>query len=197
MFMKRFKIRKLTKKLKTMQQNRQHSQPRDEILLREIAYYHELAKIYNALIGHKSFPFAADMEITCLRAAASLNDTAAQYELGKKLLEKAKFREKLQQEEVFASTNNEQKMVQLYEEGLAFLNAADKHDHIQARRLRGLCYINGWGVACDKDKGFELIVSSIEQENSWDKVPQIFEAIGLNKPEFFSALMKHRTKGEG
>ena len=34
---------------------------------------------------------------------------------------------------------------------------------------------------------------AIELEQSWDKVPQIFASIGLNKPEFFSALTKMRT----
>ena len=48
----------------------------------------------------------------------------------------------------------------------------------------------------DKKVGFELIVESIEQENSWDKVPQIFASMGLNKPEFFSALTQLRNNKE-
>lgn len=196
MFMKRFKIKKLTKKLTTMQQNRLHAQPRDEIIVKEIAYYHELAKIYHSLIGHQSHPFAAEMENACLRAAASLDDVIAQYELGKKLLDKAKFCEKLQQDGLFASATNKQKMTHLYEDALAYLKSADKHDNVQARRLLGLCYIHGWGVASNQDKGFELVVSSIELENSWEKMTQIFEEIGLNKPEYVSALMKHREKGK-
>lgn len=71
--------------------------------------------------------------------------------------------------------------------------AAEQLKHVEAKRLHGLCYINGWGVEVDKKRGFELIVESIEQENSWDKVPQIFAAMGLNKPEFFSALTQHRN----
>ena len=194
MFLKRFKIKRLTKKLKAMQQARIHNQPRDEVITKEVNYYHELAAIYNTAIGHKSYPFASEMVVACLRAAASLDDSAAQYQLGSQLLEEAKFREQLQLEGLFASPGNERQMQQLYEEAHAYLQAADKLGHVQAKRLRGLCYINGWGISSDKDKGFELVVASIDQENSWDKVPQIFAAIGLNKPEFFSAIMKHRNK---
>lgn len=188
------KIKRLSKKLKAMQQNRLHNQPRDEEILQEISYYHQLAAIYTHLSGHKKYPFAEEMAIVCLQAAATLEDPIAQYEVGKKLLEEAKFREKLEQEGIFANPSNERQMKQRYEEALTYLQTAQKRNHIQAKRLLGLCYINGWGVIVDKDKGFELVVASIEQENSWDKVPQIFAAIGLNKPEFFTALMKHQKQ---
>lgn len=192
MFLKRFKIRQLTKRLKAMQQNRVHNQPPDEVLAKETAYYHQLAGIYNSLVGHKAYPFASDMASACLRAASGLDDSEAQYLLGKKLLDEAKLRDQLQQEGLFASPSNERQMNQLYEEAHVYLQSAEKLGHVLAKRLRGLCYINGWGVPSDKDKGFDLVVGSIEQENSWDRVPQIFASIGLNKPEFFSALTKHR-----
>lgn len=194
MFLKQFKIKRLTKKLKSMQQNRIHNQPKDEILAKEINYYHDLATVYHKSIGQKSYPFAAEMEITALRAAAALDDSPAQYQLGDQLLKEAKMREQLQDEGLFASSSNERQMQQLYEEAHAYLLAAEKSGHIQAKRLRGLCYINGWGVASDKEKGFDLVVSSIDQENSWERVPQIFAEIGLNKPEFFAAIMKHQHK---
>ncbi len=194
MYLKRFKIRRLTKKIKAMQQYRVHNQPRDENLAKEIALYHALAGIYNSLIGHKSYPHASEMASACLRAAATLDDSMAQYEIGKKLLEEAKFRDQVQRDGVFASSSNERYAQQLFEEALLYLQAAEKLGHVEARRLHGLCYINGWGVDADKDRGFELVVQSIEQENSWDKVPQIFAAIGLNKPEFFSALMQRKKK---
>ncbi|WED44350.1 hypothetical protein [Legionella cardiaca] len=192
MLFKRYKIKRLTKKLKAMQQNRIHNQPSDEVLKKEIGYYHELAAIYKGLIGHKKHPFAADMVIACLRGAGTLDDANAQYEVAHLLLDEAKFRERLQLEGLFASPSNERQMKQLYEEALVYLETAEKLGHVLAKRLRGLCYINGWGVNSDKEKGFELVVASIEQENSWEKVPQIFASIGLNKPEFFAAIMKHR-----
>jgi TPR repeat protein len=192
LFFKRYKIKRLTKKLKAMQQNRIHNQPPDEILAKEITYYHELVEIYKKRIGHKKYPFAAEMVVACLRAAGSLDDANAQYELANILLEEAKFRDRLQKEGLFASASNEREMKQLYEEAHLYLRNAEKLKHILAKRLRGLCYINGWGVPVDKEEGFELVVSSIEQENSWDRVPQIFAAMGLNKPEFFAAIMKRR-----
>lgn len=189
----RFKINRLVKKLKVMQQNRIHNPVSDEILKKEIAGYKKLASIYRSLHGKKKYPFAHEMELECYRAAAMLDDAEFQFLLGKALLEKAKFRQELQENPIFANPSNERQIHQLYEEAHAYLMTAEKLHHIEAKRLQGLCYINGWGVQQDKKKGFELIVDSIEQENSWDKVPQIFASIGLNKPEFFSALTQHRN----
>lgn len=177
-----------------MQQSRALNQPTDELIAKEIAGYHKLVHIYKSLNGHKKCPYAAEMVFACYRASAMLDDTAAQYLLGKSLLEEAKFRENLQNGGVFASENNQNQMVERYEEAHAYLFSAEKREHIQAKRLHGLCYINGWGVPADKNRGFELIVESIQQENSWDKVPQIFKEMGLNKPEFFSALTQRRGK---
>lgn len=192
-FIKRFKINRLTKKLKSMQQNRVHNQPAEELLKKERADYHKLGAIYKSLVGKQKYPFAREMVLECYRAAASIDDVVAQYELGKDLLDEANFRDELQRTGTFASPSNERQAKQLYEEAHAYLLSAQKMDHIEAKRLQGLCYINGWGVTVDKAKGFDLIVASIEQENSWDRVPQIFAAMGLNKPEFFSALTQHRN----
>ncbi|RUQ82091.1 SEL1-like repeat protein [Legionella septentrionalis] len=192
LFLTKFQIKRLIKKIRVLQQSRLHNQPTDEALQKEVSLYHTLAALYESLQGKKKYPFAREQALECYRAATTINDPVAQYILGKNLLEEAKLREQLQKEEVFASTSNERRMKQLYEEALAYLTAAEKLQHIQAKRLHGLCYINGWGVEPDKKKGFDLIVASIDQENSWDKVPQIFASMGLNKPEFFSALAQHR-----
>ncbi|MFC3907508.1 hypothetical protein ACFORL_00260 [Legionella dresdenensis] len=191
---KQMKIRSLTKKLKAMQHNRKMNAVNDDLLKKEIAMYELLGKKYKSLIGKKKYPFASQMVNECMRAAAAMDHAESQYLLGQQLLEEAKFREKLEQEELFANPSNKRMATQLYEEAHAYLLAAQNLEHVLAKRLRGLCYINGWGVETDKNKGFELVVASIEQEGSWDKVPQIFAAIGLNKPEFFTALMKHRGK---
>ncbi|KTD19399.1 hypothetical protein E3983_08275 [Legionella israelensis] len=193
--LKRWKIRKLTKKLKALKHNRLSEQPRDEVIKKEISYYFELAALYKTVIGKKKFPYAKLMLLECYRAAAALDDSTANFNLGYHLLEEAKYRDALQKEGLFDSQRNEVRMSQLYEEAHAYLKAAEQLGHIEAKRLRGLCYINGWGVDVDKEGGFELIVASIEQEGSWDRVPQIFAAIGLNKPEFFSAIMQRR-KGQ-
>lgn len=192
---KRFTIKSLTKKLKALQHNRQLNQPSDDAIKKEIDLYMSLLNAYQTFKRTKKNPYRELMVMECLRAAAALDSSKAQYELGLKLLEEAKFREQLEKEGLFSNLINQRDMRQLFEEAHLWLLKADTLGHVLARRLRGLCYINGWGVALDKDKGFELVLASIDAENSWDKVPQIFAAIGLNKPEFFSALGKHRNKG--
>lgn len=191
---KHLKIKFLTKKLKAMQQNRLLNQPPDDVILKEIELYRTLSDIYKTFKSKKKRSFNELMANECLRAAANLDSSAAQYELGSKLLEEAKLRDKLEQEMLFASPGNQRQARQLFEEAHAYLLSAENLGHPLSKRLRGLCLINGWGVEADKNKGFELVVASIDQENSWDKVPQIFASIGLNKPEFFSALGKHRGK---
>lgn len=193
-FFKRFTIKSLTKKLKAMQQNRRLNQPADEVINKEINSYLTLASLYQSFKNKKKYPFSEHMATECIRAAASLQSSSANYELGRKLLEEAKFRDQLEKGILFANTSNERQSRQLFEEAHAYLLNAEKLGNFQAKRLRGLCYINGWGVEPDKNKGFDLVVDSIDQENSWDKVPQIFAEIGLNKPEFFSALGKRRGK---
>lgn len=189
----RFNINRTIKKIKNMQQARLHNPVGDDVIAKEVMAYHRLAQRYTALCGKKKWPFAREMMLACFRASAMLDDSAAQYLLGKYLLDEAKYREQLQIDGVFASESNERMMRQLYDEALAYLMAAQTLNHIQATRLRGLCYINGWGVPSDSKLGFELIVDSINKENSWARVPQIFKEIGLNKPEFFSALAQHRN----
>lgn len=189
---KRFKVRSLTKKLNAMQKNRSLNQVSDEMLIKERAMYHQLAKLYRGLIGSKKVPFANEMIWECYRAAATIDDANAQYLLAQHLVEEGKLRQQLQKDGLFASPSNERRCKQLFEEAHAYLSAAEALRHIEAKRLRGLCYINGWGVDVDQEKGFELVVDSIDQENSWDRVPQIFASIGLNKPEFFAALTKRR-----
>lgn len=191
---KRLTIKSLTKKLKVLQQNRQLNQPSDDIIAKEIDLYMSLLSAYQAFKNSKKNPYRELLVTECLRAAAGLDSSKAQYELGLKLLEEAKFREQLETDGLFANLINQRDMRQLFEEAHLWILKAENLGHILAKRLRGLCYINGWGVDADKDKGFELVLASIDQENSWDKVPQIFAAIGLNKPEFFSALGKHRHK---
>ncbi|MFJ1267747.1 hypothetical protein ACD661_04130 [Legionella lytica] len=190
-----WKIKRIVKKIKAMQANRVNNQPGDDMIKKEIAYYFELAELYKKMKCSKKFPYARVMYEECLRAATSIDDAQANYLLGKILLDEAKFREQLEIEGVFKSETNSRSCQRLYEEAHAYLSAAVNLGHIEAKRLKGLCFINGWGIGADKKAGFDLIVASIEQEGSWDRVPQIFAAMGLNKPEFFSEIMQHRKGG--
>ncbi|MCX7116500.1 MAG: hypothetical protein NTW94_01050 [Legionellales bacterium] len=191
-FMKRFKINRLTKKLTSLQQSRVHNPANEEQLKKEINTYRKLALIYNALMTKKKYPFARLMVLECYRSASAIEDSDSQFQLGKHLLDEAIFRDQLQQRGLFASPSNARQATQLYEEAHAYLSAAVTLHNIKAKRLHGLCYINGWGVLSDKKRGFEMIVESIDDEQSWDKVPQIFAELHLNKPEFYSALTEHR-----
>ena len=128
------------------------------------------------------------------RKAAEIEDNEAQYKLAIHCIEEAKYRENIQKEGVFSSSINENKMKDLYQEGLSYLIAAENLGHILAKRYHGLCHINGWGLTENKEKGFAMVVESINMENAWDKVPHIFASIGLNKPEFFEALTSLRNK---
>lgn len=191
-WLKKFKINRLIKKLRNMQLSRLQNQSNPEMLRKELHSYSKLAKIYEKLIGNKNFPFAREQALSCYRAAAVLDDKSSQFILGKKLLEEAKLRDLLQQSELFTSESNAIFMQELYKEAHAFLLEAEKKQHINAKRIRGLCYINGWGVPVNKDLGFDLVVASIEQENSWDRVQKIFKELGINQSSFFSELFQHR-----
>ena len=185
-------IKRLIKKLKAMQQTRQLNQPTDEQLQKEIAMYMALSLAYESLNNKKKFPFSQLMSRESLRAAADLDSADAQYALALKLLEEAKCRDALEKDVLLANASNLKQSQSLFTEARHYLMAAEALGHILAKRTHGLCLINGWGADADKDKGFDLVMASIDQENSWDKIPQIFASIGLNKPEFFAALGKHR-----
>lgn len=189
---KQMKLKRLHKKIKALKANRLAEQPSDTALKKEIAYYFDLALVYEHLKSSKQFPFAQIARVEAYRAAADLGDAKAHHILGEQFLEEAKFRHQVQGEAIIDNDSNEQLMNQAYKLAHLHLEMASKLGHIHAKRLLGLCYINAWGVAADKEKGFELVVASIEQEGSWDQVPQIFESIGLNKPEFFAAIMKRK-----
>lgn len=192
MFIKKLYIKSYQKKIRNLQQDRLHSQPTTEAIIKEKKLYWQLISIYNKFKKKKKFPFAKEMIRECWRKAAEIDDVESQFMLGKNLIEEAQLRETLQKEIVLASAENEKQMLKLYAEGIAYLQSAENLGHIEAKRLHGLCYINGYGVPIDSDKGFHLILESIDQEKSWDKVPQLFAKMGLNKPEFFAALTKHR-----
>lgn len=191
---KRLKIKRLQKQLRVLSAARLNHTSSTEALQKEIGLYFTLAKLFESLIGHKKHPFAREQALACYRAAAALDDAPAQFIVGQKLLEEARMREELQSSGFFASDANATYLKMLYHDAHGFLLAAEKHQHIKAKRVRGLCYINGWGVPIDKNVGFDLVVASIEQENAWDRVQKIFAELGINQSSFFSELFQHRKK---
>ncbi|MCX7116288.1 MAG: hypothetical protein NTW08_10355 [Gammaproteobacteria bacterium] len=191
MFFKKIRIRLLTRKVMQLQQQRTTQQVADEAVKREIAIYHKLSCLYSHLEGSKRYPFAIEMSREMLRLAAQLHDASAQYLLGVHYLEEAKWRDQLEREKTFASQGNKALCATMFQEAVAYLTASST-THILAKRMLGACYIFGWGLPANNDQGLALIVESITLENSWGRAAQILASLGLNRPEFFEALVKQR-----
>ncbi len=191
---KQFKIKRLLKQLKILSTARLNNTTATDAVQKEIALYFELAGLYESMIGTKKQPFAREQALACYRAAAALDSADAQFLVGKQSLEEGRMREELQASGFLASEANTAYLKMCFHDAHGFLLAAEKHLHIKAKRLRGLCYINGWGVPIDKNAGFDLVVASIEQENAWDRVQKIFAELGINQSSFFSELFQHRKK---
>lgn len=191
---KQFKIKRLLKQLKVLSAARLNNTTATDAVQKEIALYFELAGLYESMIGTKKQPFAREQALACHRAAAALDSAEAQFLVGKQSLEEGRMREELQASGFLASEANMAYLKMSFHDAHGFLLAAEKHQHIKAKRLRGLCYINGWGVPIDKNAGFDLVVASIEQENAWDRVQKIFAELGINQSSFFSELFQHRKK---
>ena len=192
-FFKRWKLKSLKKKAANLFKHRQANQVADAQIKKEIALYYSIAEIYDKNRFNKKWPNAELHAIENYRAAASLSDKEAQYIVGQRLLEQGKFWDEFQQSiyECQAQKDNAEKV---YKEAFSYLESAEKLEHPLAKRLIGVAYINGWGVASDTDRGFKLVVESIEQEGTWNDATKIFESLDLNKPEFFSAIMSLKNK---
>jgi TPR repeat protein len=128
----------------------------------------------------------------CYRAAALAGSVNAQYIFGKRRFDEGKFWQQWRQG-IYGLPVHETYAKQMYEEGFIFLKKAIENGSFLAKRLYGLAYIHGLGVAKDQDQGFKLIIQSVDDEKAWDKATKIFEELGLNTPEFFSSIMALRA----
>ena len=173
--------------------HRQANQVGDAQIKKEIALYYSIAEIYEKNKFNKKWPNAELNANENYRAAASLGDREAQYIVGQRLIEQGKFWDEFQQS-VYDCQAQRDYAKRAYNEAFNYLETAEKLEHPLAKRLIGVAYINAWGVERDTDKGFKLVVDSIEQEGVWDDATKIFESLGLNKPEFFSSIMSLKSK---
>lgn len=185
------KLKRYYKKAKAMSEQRQNNQVNDNVLRKEIELYFAMAKIYDVLKYNKKFPHAALYAIENYRAAANLGDVQAQFTVGERLLDFGKFFGGLN-DSLYQSTTHEKYESMFFEEAYAFFDMAGKRGFTKANRMRGVMLINGWGIEKDTDQGLKLIVDSIEKEGAWDRSTEIFGELGLNQPEFFSAIMAKR-----
>lgn len=188
-----WKLSSLKKKAIKLITARRDGQASDSEVKKEIDIYFDMAQVYDKHLFDKSFPQAKALAMECYRAAANLGSIEAMHTVGDRLLEEAKFWDETRKS--FLGSNIHEKYARrCYEEAMVYLNKADEHSHPESKRLLGLIYINGWGVEKDEDKGFKLVVASIELEDAWDRATDIFKDIGLNKPEFFSSIMSMRQQ---
>lgn len=193
MFLSKLRWKSLQKKLTRFVETRRNNPVSDVEIKKEVALHHEIAKFCRAHLFDKKFPYAEIYLLESYRAAAALGDVNALYVLGELLFKKARFWDTLSQG-VYGCKAHQKYARDLYEEAFTYLLEAEKQNHPLAKRLHGLATIHGWGIAAEKNKGFEMIVESIELENAWDRATKIFDELGLNKPEFFSAIMSLKQK---
>ena len=187
-------IKKLLKKVKAFQAARESAEPSESALKKEIKTYLKLISIYQKFIGNKRHPHAHLKMVECYRVAAGLKDPESCFVLGKIMLDEGNCRQALEEEGFLTHPVNQKDRDKCYEQAHVYLEAATQLGHIEAMRLLGMCYIHGWGKPADKDKGFDMVVNSIDKDNAWDKLPDIFARLGLNKPELISELMQYRRR---
>lgn len=191
--LQKMKLASLQKKLQQCFEARQQDKASQSDIKKEIALHFELAEFYKEHLYDSDVPNAEIYMIENFRTAAILGDINALYKLSEILLEKAKFWEKMSTSMYGCKVHQKYKL-DYYEEAFTYLKSAEEQGHALAKRLYGMVLIHGWGMAPDQDKGFKMIVDSIELENAWDRATKIFEQLGLNKPEFFSAIMSLKQK---
>jgi TPR repeat protein len=190
-FLSKYKFNRLKKRVKILYDKRERG---DNVDVRhEIKANKELGKFYQQHQFDKAMPHAAIHAAECYRAAANLGDAEAQYLFGQLKLEQGRFWDQFSQG-IYALPIHQEYAKDAYEEALEQLQQAAEKGNYLALRLYGLVYINGWGVVQDKDKGFKMVVQSIDEAKAWDKATQIFEELGLNTPEFFSSIMAVKSK---
>lgn len=188
-FLQKRKLNSLKAKVQKLHEQREQGISVD--VSQEIDACTQLAKFYEKHYFDKGLPHAEIYAFECYRAAAVLGSAQAQYVCGQRLFEKAQFWEQWSNS-IFGQTIHRKYAQEYYDEAFTYLQEAENSGHALAKRLRGLAFVKGFGVPKDVDKGFILIVESIDQENAWDRVTKIFVDLGLNSPEFFSMLVTHR-----
>ncbi len=192
-YFKKLTLSRLQKKVFALAKQRQTGDMNEAATQKEAALHLQIAKFYDKQRYNKTFPNAEILALESFRAAAGLHNPDARYAVGQRLLERGKFWDAMQKS-IYACNAHKKYAGDAYQEAFVYLQAAEEQGHALAKRLHGLAYINAWGVEKDQDKGFQMVVDSIEQEGAWDRATQIFQEIGLNKPEFFSAMMSMRKQ---
>lgn len=189
-FFSRMKFKSLKKKIVKSHSLREQRGGAEDVK-REVTAHLAMAKFYDKHMFDKSIPKAEIMAFESYRAAASLGDVKSQYICGERLLDRAKFWD-MWSKGTFGSSIHQKYAKDCFDEAFSFIKTAENNEFPLAKRLHGLAYVNGWGVAKDLDQGFKLVIDSIDQEGAWDRATQIFQKLGINSPEFFEALRNRK-----
>lgn len=183
--LQKMKLSSLQKKVQKFYEQREAGN--SGVLEEEIKAHFELAAFYDDKLYDKDVPNAAYLAIECYRAAGILGDAEGQYITGERLVERGKFWDEVMRGP-YACEVHQHYAKEAYREGFSYLEAAEEKGHALAVRFHGLAYVHGWGVDKDPTKGFGMVIDSIDLEQAWDRANKIFEDLGLNTPEFYSAL---------
>ncbi len=154
--------------------------------------FYAMAGLYERHRFDKHVPNAEFYALECYRVLASYGDVKAQYLLGERLLNYGKFWESLSQNSLYKTNRPKAYAQSFFDESLVYLQAADEQSYPLARRLLGMIYIHAWGRPSDLQKGYQLILESIDLEQAWGRATQIFDTLKLNSPEFFAALRVYK-----
>lgn len=190
-FFSKLKLNKLRKKVEKLHKLRQQDETKENIQ-NEITAQYQLVELYKKHLFDKKLPRAEIYIIECYRAVAALGEAKAQYLCGQSLLDQGKFWDRWSTNPVYGAAIHKKYAQTLFDEAHAYLQAADNNDYVLAKRLLGMANIHGWGIPKDMNKGYKLILDSIEAEKAWDRATKIFEELKLSSPEFFASLQSYR-----
>lgn len=191
---KRWRLNGKLKQLKKFQYLREQGDKNAQA--QEIKMLCDIAEFFSRQAYNCYFPQAKLQKFEYYRAAAGLQNAKAQYLCALMCFDVARFYETWHQS-AYAREIHERYMKEAYEQAFAFLNAAEENRYVEAKRYKGLAYIYGWGVEKDTNKGFNLILESIEMQNAWSQATKIIDSLHLNSPEFFQALTQYKAKNNG
>ena len=192
---KRWKLKGLLNTLKKYQHLRESGDAK--ALPLEIRSLRKVIEFYRKQEYNPNFSQAKLQMFEYARAAASLNDPVSQLECAKTCFDVGRFFETWHRSN-YSRPVQEHYMKEAYQQAFEFLNAAEANRSVDAKRYKGLVYINGWGgVPVDAAKGFQLILESIEMANAWSQATKIIDKLGLSSPEFFKALTQYQAKHQG
>ncbi len=190
-FFSKRKLQSLRKKVQKAHDQRERGGQNIDIK-NEITAQYELARFYEQHFFDKELPKADIYALECYRAAGVLGDARSQYICGQRLLDQAKFWDAWSRGPLYGAEVHKKYATALYEEAFSFLHTSEASDYALAKRLLGLAHIHGWGMPKNLDKGYQLILDSIDLEKSWDRATKIFDELKLNSPEFFAALQSRK-----